>query len=114
MGHFENNEEMMNKKDIGLKIRLLRKRAGIETQEALGKKLKPRRAKGTINKIETGHGNYSIDILFDIAKVLDCDISEFFSEKAKSASDSFIEKFLKEFQKETIKEYELHKPNKGD
>ena len=72
---------MTTKKDIGLAIRTLRKKAGIETQEKLGKKLNPKPlSKETINRIETGKGNYGINTLFRIAEVLNCDISDFFEE----------------------------------
>jgi len=106
VGHFEDVKKMITKRDIGLKIRTLRKKAGIETQEELGKKLRPRRAKGTINKIETGRGNYTIDILFNIAQLLKCDVKEFFISKEKPLGDTLIEKFLEEFKQKTIKEYE--------
>ena len=70
---------MTTKKDIGLAIKNLRKKAGIKTQEALGKKINPSPlSKETINRIETGRGNYGIDSLFRIAEVLGCDISDFF------------------------------------
>ena len=74
---------MTTKKDIGLAIRTLRKKAGIKTQRELGKKLNPEPvSKGTINSVETGRGNYSINLLFRIAEVLNCDISDFFEEKS--------------------------------
>lgn len=70
---------MTTKKDIGLTIKMLRKKAGIKTQERFGKKINPKPlSKETINRIENGRGNYGINALFKIAKVLDCDISEFF------------------------------------
>lgn len=70
---------MTTKKDIGLAVRTLRKKAGIKTQEELAKKLNPKPvSKGTINSVETGKGNYNINLLFRIAEALGCDISEFF------------------------------------
>jgi len=74
---------MTTKEDIGLAIRTLRKKAGIETQEKLGKKLNPKPlSKETINRIETGKGNYGINTLFRIAEALNCDISDFIEEKS--------------------------------
>lgn len=74
---------MTTKKDIGLAVRTLRKKAGIETQEKLGKKLNPKSlSKETINRIETGKGNYGINTLFKIAEALNCDISAFFEEQS--------------------------------
>lgn len=74
---------MTTKKDIGLAVRTLRKKAGIKTQRELGKKLNPKPvSKGTINSVETGKGNYNINLLFRIAEVLNCDVSAFFEEKS--------------------------------
>jgi len=71
------------KKDIGLAIRTLRKKANVKTQRELGEKLNPKPvSKGTINSVETGKGNYSIDLLFRIAEALGCDVSDFFEEKS--------------------------------
>jgi len=95
MGYYQDSNKMITKKDIGLAIMTLRKKAGIKTQEELGRKLKHKRAKGTINKIETGSGNYSIDILFDIADVLKCYVSDFFGTKEKSTELSMIENLIK-------------------
>ena len=74
---------MTTKKDIGLAIRTLRKKAGIKTQKELAKKLNPEPVgKDTINRIEMGKGNYGINTLFKIAEALNCDISDFFEEKS--------------------------------
>jgi len=81
---------MTTKKDIGLAIRTLRKKAGIKTQKELGKKLNPKPVtKGTINSVETGRGNYNINLLFKIAEVLNCDIADFLGHK-KQDSKLFI------------------------
>ena len=108
MGHFQ-ELDMTTKKDIGLAVRTFRKRAGIKTQEALGRKLKNKKTKGTINKIETGTGNYSIDTLFDIANVLNCDVMDFFGVKEKSAEFSVIERLLNDLKKDAVKEFESKK-----
>lgn len=102
--------KLITKKDIGLAIRTLRKKAGIETQEELGKKLNPKPVtKGTINKIETGRGNYTIDTLFRIAEALSCSVSDFFGVKEKPPEISMIEKLVEELMEEKIKEHRNQK-----
>ena len=95
---------MTTKKDIGLAIQTLRKRAGIKTQKALGRKLNPTPlSKETINRVETGKGNYGIDTLFSIAEALNCDISDFFQVGGKDSKLIIFEGNIKEI-KEKISE----------
>jgi len=95
---------MTTKEDIGLAIKILRKKAGIKTQKELGKKLNPNPvSKETINRIETGRGNYGIDVLFKIAAALNCDISDFFGSK-KPSRTSLFEGVLEDFSKKVIEE----------
>lgn len=96
---------MTSKKDIGLAIKVRRKKAGIKTQQKLGKMLNPKPVgKDTINRIENGYGNYGIDTLFKIAEALDCDISDFFISEKNSSRISIIERALEEYAKKTIEE----------
>jgi len=95
---------MTTKKDIGLAVRTLRKKAGIKTQRDLGKKLNPKPVtKGTINSVETGRGNYGINLLFKIADVLNCDIADFLGYKKQDSKVFIFEGTLDEL-KEKIKE----------
>lgn len=95
---------MTSKKDIGLAIKILRKKASIKTQEKLGKMLNPKPVgKDTINRIENGYGNYGIDTLFKIAEVLGCDVSEFFG-SIKPSRISILERALEEYIEKTITE----------
>ena len=95
---------MTTKKDIGFAIRTLRKKAGIKTQRELGKKLNPKPvSKGTINGVETGRGNYNINLLFRIADVLDCDFADFIEPKKPSRTAMF-EEFLEDYTKKIIAE----------
>jgi len=90
---------LTTKKDIGLAIKILRKKAGIKTQKALGNKLKPTPlSKETINRIETGRGNYGIDSLFSIAKALNCDISDFFQVEKSDSKLIIFEGTIKELK----------------
>ena len=90
---------MTTKKDIGLAITRLRKRAGIKTQKALGRKLNPGLSKETVCRIETGRGNYGIDSLFKIAEVLNCDISDFFQVEKSDSKLIIFEGTMKELKK---------------
>ena len=96
---------MTTKKDIGFAIRTLRKKAGIKTQEELGKKLNPKPiSKGAMNQIETGKSNYGIDTLFRIAEVLNCDVSDFFESQKDHSRISMFESFLEDYEKKIIEE----------
>jgi len=95
---------MTTKKDIGLAIKMLRKKAGIKTQGDLGKKINPGPlSKETINRIENGRGNYGINALFRIAKVLNCDISDFLGHGKQDSKIFIFEGSLEEL-KDKIKE----------
>ena len=96
---------MTSKKDIGFAIKVRRKKAGIKTQKKLGKMLNPKPVgKDTINRIENGYGNYGIDTLFNIAEVLNCDVSDFFISEKNSSGISILERALEEYAKKTIEE----------
>jgi len=74
---------MVSKKDIGLNVKNIRKKTGLKQKE-LVKKMNPKRISvNTLSRIETGRSNYSIDELFRIAKVLNCDVSDFFKVEEK-------------------------------
>ena len=74
----------MTKKDIGLKIKNIRLKAGL-TQAKLGRKLNPGIRTETISRIEKGKYNYTIDMLFKISKALECDISDFIEPKIRNS-----------------------------
>jgi len=94
---------MTTKRDIGLSIRTLRKKAGIKTQRELGRKLNPGPlSKETINRIETGRGNYRINALFRIAEALNCDVSDFFESKKKQSGTAIFEEILEEYKRKII------------
>lgn len=70
--------ELITKKDIGLAIKSIRKRAG-KTQKWVARKVRPKPVRPeTISRIESGMSNYRIDTLFQIAEALDVDVSEFY------------------------------------
>ena len=74
---------MTTKRDIGLAIQNLRKKAGLK-QKDLVKKINPRPiAVDTLSRIERGNYNYTIDLLFRIAEALECDVSDFFCPKIR-------------------------------
>ena len=74
---------MVSKKDIGLNVKNIRKKTGLKQKE-LVKKMNPNPISvNTLSRIETGRSNYSIDELFRIAKVLNCDVSDFFKVEEK-------------------------------
>ncbi|MQY60658.1 helix-turn-helix domain-containing protein [bacterium] len=61
----------------------------------------------TLSRIETGRSNYSIDVLFRIAAVLKCDVSNFFQVEEKRALKITIvegdpEDLIKKIVKEEI------------
>ena len=91
---------MTTKRDIGLAIQTLRKRAGVKTQNALGKKLRPKTlSKETINRVETGKGNYGIDTLFSIAEAINCDVADFFQVGGKDSKLLIFEGSIAELKK---------------
>jgi transcriptional regulator with XRE-family HTH domain len=74
---------MASKKDIGLNVKNMRKRTGLKQKE-LVKKMNPKTISvNTLSRIETGRSNYSIDLLFRIAAVLNCDVTDFFQVEEK-------------------------------
>jgi len=74
---------MTTKRDVGLAVKNLRKKANLR-QKDLARKINPSPIDdNTISRIETGKHNYTIDLLFRIAAALDCDISDFFEPKKK-------------------------------
>jgi len=74
---------MVSKTDVGLNVKNIRKKTGLKQKE-LVKKMNPTPISiNTLSRIETGKSNYSIDLLFRIAAVLNCDVSDFFQVKEK-------------------------------
>ena len=74
---------MASKKDIGLSVKNIRKKTGLK-QNQLVRKMNPDPISvNTLSRIETGRSNYSIDVLFRIATVLNCDITDFFQVEEK-------------------------------
>ena len=88
---------MTTKRDIGIAIQALRKRAGIKTQKALGKALNM--SKETVHRVETGKGNYGINTLFRIAEALGCDVSDFFQVEGKDSKLIIFEGSIAELKK---------------
>ena len=69
--------------DVGLSVKNIRKKTGLK-QNQLVRKMNPEPISvNTLSRIETGRSNYSIDVLFRIAAVLNCDISDFFQVEEK-------------------------------
>ena len=74
---------MASKTDVGLSVKNIRKKTGLKQKE-LVRKMNPNPISvNTLSRIETGRSNYSIDVLFRIAAVLNCDISDFFQVEEK-------------------------------
>jgi len=74
---------MASKMDVGLNVQNIRKKRGLKQKE-LAKKINPTPISvNTLSRIETGRSNYSIDLLFRIAEVLKCDVSDFFQVEEK-------------------------------
>jgi len=74
---------MASKMDVGLNVQNIRKKRGLKQKE-LVKKMNPNPISvNTLSRIETGRSNYSIDLLFRIAEVLKCDVSDFFQVEEK-------------------------------
>jgi len=74
---------MPSKTDVGLNVKNIRKRTGLKQKELVRKMNPDTISINTLSRIETGRSNYSIDVLFRIATVLNCDISDFFQVKDK-------------------------------
>ncbi len=74
---------MASKMEVGLNVKNIRKKTGLK-QRQLVKKMDPIPISvNTLSRIETGKSNYSIDLLFRIAAVLNCDVSDFFQVEEK-------------------------------
>ena len=100
------------KRDIGLVIELLRKTRGL-SQKELAKKLNPNSVStNTISRIETGNYNYTIDMLFRIADILDCDISNFFGSQQAPSKVGMFEEVLEEYAKRVVAEEKAKYKNK--
>ena len=69
---------MASKMDVGLSVKNIRKKTGLKQKELVRKMNPEPISVNTLSRIETGRSNYSIDVLFRIAAVLNCDISDFF------------------------------------
>ena len=79
----EGEQIMASKMDVGLNVKNIRKKKGLKQKE-LVKKMNPDAISvNTLSRVETGKSNYSIDLLFRIAKVLNCDVSDFFQVEEK-------------------------------
>lgn len=74
---------MATKIEIGLNVKNMRKKAGLKQKE-LVRKMNPNPISvNTLSRIETGRSNYSIDLLYRIAEVLNCDVSDFWQVEEK-------------------------------
>ena len=74
---------MASKTDVGLSVKNIRKKTGLKQKELVRKMNPDPISVNTLSRIETGRSNYSIDVLFRIAAVLNCDISDFFQVEEK-------------------------------
>ncbi len=103
---------MATKIDVGLSVKNMRKKAGLK-QKQLVKKMNPEPISvNTLSRIETGKSNYSIDVLFRIAAVLNCDISAFFEvEEKRPLKITIIEGDPKDLIKKMVRE-EISKTSK--
>jgi len=103
---------MATKTDVGLNVKNMRKKAGLKQKE-LVKKMNPEPISvNTLSRIETGRSNYSIDILFRIAAVLKCDVSDFFQvEEKHPLKITLIEGDPKDLIKKMVRE-EISKTSK--
>lgn len=96
---------MASKKEVGLNVKNIRKKAGLKQKE-LVKKMNPDTISlNTLSRIETGRSNYSIDLLFRIAAALNCDVSDFFQvEEKHPLKITIIEGEPKDLIKKIVKE----------
>ena len=96
---------MASKKDVGLNVKNIRKKMGLKQKE-LVKKINPIPISvNTLSRIETGNSNYSIDLLFRIAEVLSCDVSDFFQvEEKQPLKITIVEGDPKDFIKKIVRE----------
>ena len=96
---------MASKTDVGLNVKNIRKKRGLKQKE-LVKKMNPNPISvNTLSRIETGNSNYSIDLLFRIAEVLNCDVSDFFQvEEKQSLKITIVEGDPKDLIKKIVRE----------
>jgi len=96
---------MASKIDIGLNVKNIRKKMGLKQKE-LVKKMNPAPISvNTLSRIETGRSNYSVDLLFRIAEVLNCGVSDFFQVKEKQPLKiTIVEGDPKDLIKKIVKE----------
>ncbi len=94
---------MANKTDVGINVKNIRKKMGLKQKE-LVKKMNPNPISvNTLSRVETGKSNYSIDLLFRIAEVLNCDVSDFFQvEEKKSCKIIVVEEDSKDLIKKMV------------
>ena len=96
---------MATKTDVGLNVKNIRKRAGLKQKELVRKMNPEPISVNTLSRIETGKSNYSIDVLFRIAAVLNCDISDFFEvEEKRPLKITIVEGDPKDFIKKMVRE----------
>lgn len=101
----EGEQIMRSKINVGLNVKNIRKKNGLKQKE-LVKKMNPDPISvNTLSRVETGKSNYSIDLLFRIAEVLNCDVSGFFQvEEKHPLKITIIEGDPKDLIKKIIKE----------
>jgi transcriptional regulator with XRE-family HTH domain len=91
---------MVTRKDIGLNVRTKRKEKNLK-QWQLAKKINPGLTETTISRIESGHTNFRINTLYQIAEALDCHIEDFIVPSMKISS---VQEILKGVVKIVIEE----------
>jgi len=79
----EGESIMASKMEVGLNVKNIRKKTGLKQRELVKKMIPTPISVNTLSRIETGKSNYSIDLLFRIAAVLNCDVSDFFQVEEK-------------------------------
>lgn len=105
---------MASKIDVGLNVKNIRKKMGLKQKE-LVKKMNPTPISvNTLSRIETGRSNYSVDVLFRIAEVLNCDVSDFFQVEEKHPLKITIvegdpEDLIKKIVEEEISKFSMRK-----
>ena len=96
---------MASKTDVGLNVKNIRKKKGLKQKELVKKMNSTPISVNTLSRIETGRSNYSIDLLFRIAEVLNCDASDFFQvEKKRPLKITIVEGEPEDLIKRIVKE----------
>jgi len=96
---------MANKTDVGLNVKNIRKKTRLKQKELVRKMNPTPISVNTSSRIETGKSNYSIDLLFRIAEVLNCDVSDFFQvEEKHPLKITIVEGDPKDLIKKIVKE----------